>query len=837
MQITGAAISNVNNIGGFLDKLFNKTAKVNIALMGDGNCVRQQTSNHGWDAGIVDGLLNLNLKRHGTGIIGCGTRTGYEPGHGHFAGLISSNDVPLGTTANNGFTAYMPSEWHPYLTNWGTGVTSEGAINDNQITSLGLLSPFAITSDKSVTITTVAYTLHGNGDWINQSRAFEGITSALDMQLWYLKTDAALTGGSARTIDASKATDAARRQLFRIDNINSTAAAAAGATFSITVGLTTTPGITFPSDYNFTTLQTRIAAAINSAFPTWNPSVAGSNSGLRDGDMIFSLATGGAFPDNTIVVNYGGLTHRYYDATYAPSLTTVTAVAAAGSAFSPTYFSGVNLTAGSSVLNTTGPAHLARRDFAISASGSRDSGIRLRWGNSLSGPWCSMFVATSISGTTNGFSTSTIMDLDKRSARAQLVALRNQSSQYLGSVFQALAEHAGYTSPAQAPLLIRVVGGAFDVADTAGSTGPSGGLTSNTRDGLRDNWQGIVNRVHDVYSSNGWTASNLYWLFVSSQPTVANDSNLNFARLAAVDMSTNNARAAAVNLFTINGGITNDITALSSISLAQQPDASYSTYTGYRTYSQVEWSSIQQAYGASPPPSNVAPTASFTWPSPIVDSNDDGEEYVLVNASSSTDSDGTIASYNWTYTDPNSNIQSTSGVTASLLLPVGNNLVQLQVTDDDGATGTTSGTIVVSPYSAPPSPGNPTATITAVPGFIVTDTDDNGSETILFSGAGSTSPNGAITNYAWSKNGVSTGASGVTTSMLFTVTGTNQTVGLMVTDISGNTASSLQYITVNPKPTGPGAVSNSTTIWFGGKVLSTEQYVKILEAFYPNLLR
>lgn len=850
MQITGAAVIGVAGISGFLDLLFNKKQKVNIGLIGDGNNtgyfydnITLLYNNAGWETGIPLALNSLNLGRYGTGLIGCdNANSNYSYGFGQFTEVTEKNSIPRETTINNGWTAHMPTEWHAYMSNWGTSLTVEGATTDDKITSLGTLRPWGLTQSDTL-ISSRRYIVNGNEDSFQNTRPFEGLTNALNVQLWYLKTDNSLTGGTLNKVDVQKASNNDRVQNFVINNLDAVGAVAGGLTYTISFGTTSSAPVTFIRNNN-TNAASALKAGITAVFAPWDPGVNIAVSGLRDGDFNIRINSNVAFPSDDITLNLGGMTHRYYDATYAPGLSTISyGVPINTGSFIP-LVSETNLTAGSQTLNATGPAHLARRDFAVGASASRTTNVGTRWAREVTGPWCSMFLGTNIAGTTNGYAVTNIVDTSARSARAQLIALRNQSNQYLGSVFQALAEHAGYTSPAQAPLLLRVYGGAFDATDTNGSTGPSGGLSSNTAAGLRDNWQGIVNRVHDVYGAYGWTASNVYWLFASSAPTAASDSGLMFARNAALEMTQRNARTSAINLFMLNGGITNDINNLSVVRLnttATVPE--YLTYTGYRVYSQVEWSSIQQAYNASLPPPlvNTAPTARFTW-SPLSPQIAEDQEsvYVTFNASSSTDAQGLGgASYNWSWYDLNvAATGSTTGITASIELLEGQNQqIILTVTDAGGSAGATSAFITVLPYSAPPAPGSPTATITAVPGFTVTNTDDNGSETILFSGAGSTSPNGAITNYAWSKNGVSTGAVGVTTSMLFTVTGTNQTVGLMVTDISGNTASSLQYITVNAKLKGPGAVSNSTTVWFGGKVLTTEQYVKILEAFYPNLLR
>lgn len=97
-----------------------------------------------------------------------------------------------------------------------------------------------------------------------------------------------------------------------------------------------------------------------------------------------------------------------------------------------------------------------------------------------------------------------------------------------------------------------------------------------------------------------------------------------------------------------------------------------------------------------PPPDNQPPVATFTYTVSNL--------AVSFNASGSTDSDGSIVSYAWTFGDGTTG----SGVTASkTYAAAGTYTVTLTVTDDDGATGTQSKSVTV---TAPPSGGdNPPA--------------------------------------------------------------------------------------------------------------------------------
>ncbi|WP_439591349.1 PKD domain-containing protein [Microbacterium sp.] len=91
-----------------------------------------------------------------------------------------------------------------------------------------------------------------------------------------------------------------------------------------------------------------------------------------------------------------------------------------------------------------------------------------------------------------------------------------------------------------------------------------------------------------------------------------------------------------------------------------------------------------------PPPPNVAPTANFTTSAMGLTAS--------VNGSTSTDADGTIASYAWAFGDG----ATASGATSShAYTAAGTYTITLTVTDDDGATSATSApiTVVAQPVS------------------------------------------------------------------------------------------------------------------------------------------
>jgi PKD repeat protein len=180
------------------------------------------------------------------------------------------------------------------------------------------------------------------------------------------------------------------------------------------------------------------------------------------------------------------------------------------------------------------------------------------------------------------------------------------------------------------------------------------------------------------------------------------------------------------------------------------------------------------ALGATGAPLNQAPVATFTQ---VV--TDLGVE---LDASGSTDADGTVASYAWDLGDG----ELATGATASHTYATeGTYTVTLTVTDDDGATGTVQQDVVV---TAPPPNQAPVAVFTlAADGLGVT-----------VDGSGSTDADGTLASYAWSFGDAGT-ATGATASHTYAAAGT-YTVTLTVTDDDGATGSTEQQVTATAPP-------------------------------------
>jgi hypothetical protein len=198
--------------------------------------------------------------------------------------------------------------------------------------------------------------------------------------------------------------------------------------------------------------------------------------------------------------------------------------------------------------------------------------------------------------------------------------------------------------------------------------------------------------------------------------------------------------------------------------------------------------------GSTPPP-NQSPTADAGPDQTVVDSDGLAGETVTLDGSGSSDPDGSIVSYAWTWAGG-----SASGVSPSVDLPDGSTTVTLTVTDNQGATGVD--TVVVT-VNAPPVNQPPTADAGPDQTVVLDGT------AVALSGSGSFDGDGSIASYAWTfvkvprKSALTdadlTGAATVTASFVPDKSG-DYTVQLTVTDNGGLSASDTVVVTVQKPP-------------------------------------
>ena len=167
--------------------------------------------------------------------------------------------------------------------------------------------------------------------------------------------------------------------------------------------------------------------------------------------------------------------------------------------------------------------------------------------------------------------------------------------------------------------------------------------------------------------------------------------------------------------------------------------------------------------------SNIAPVAVISGPA-------NGTEGIAVSfdGSGSSDADGNVVSYDWYFGDNSAG----SGATVSHIYSAGIYIVTLTVTDDMGATDSTSLNIDIAATTEPQPPvadaGGPYSADLGV--------------AVQFDGSASMDADGSIASYSWNFGDGSANGSGVGPVHIYTAAG-NFTVVLTVTDDQGLTGS------------------------------------------------
>ncbi len=192
------------------------------------------------------------------------------------------------------------------------------------------------------------------------------------------------------------------------------------------------------------------------------------------------------------------------------------------------------------------------------------------------------------------------------------------------------------------------------------------------------------------------------------------------------------------------------------------------------------------------PPANRPPVARFAYtPSaPVV------HQVVTFDGSSSFDPDGTIVEWRWTF--EGATTVEARGVQVNVRFTTARTYrVTLTVTDNQGATDSTTQTVEV--LAAPPPPPNrpPVAQFTFSP------QTPQVNELVTFDGRTSSDPDGTIVQYRWDLNGDGRiDAQGAVIQARYARAGT-YTVTLTVVDNQGATASASRTISVGSAPPPP----------------------------------
>ncbi len=182
------------------------------------------------------------------------------------------------------------------------------------------------------------------------------------------------------------------------------------------------------------------------------------------------------------------------------------------------------------------------------------------------------------------------------------------------------------------------------------------------------------------------------------------------------------------------------------------------------------------AAGSTGRPANTAPVAAFTSTASGLTAS--------VDAAGSTDADGRVTAFAWTFGDGGT---ATGPAAVHTYAAAGTYPVTLTVTDDDGATASRTQTVTV---TAPPPNAPPTAAFTAA----------TVGRTATFDGTSSQEPGGAVRTWAWDFGDGGTGT-GARVTRDYAADGV-YTVRLTVTDDDGETATTTREVTVAPQQGG-----------------------------------
>ena len=167
---------------------------------------------------------------------------------------------------------------------------------------------------------------------------------------------------------------------------------------------------------------------------------------------------------------------------------------------------------------------------------------------------------------------------------------------------------------------------------------------------------------------------------------------------------------------------------------------------------------------------------------------------VTLDASGSSDSDGTISSYLWQ--EGTTTLSNLASFTKSDFT-VGTHTLTLTVTDNDGATATD--TIVITVVGNFPPLANAGA-----------DQIINLGDMLTLDGTGSSDPDGNITAYAWDEGGIAIGSTPSIT--LNSVTAGTHIYKLTVTDNYGDSSSDTVVVRVNTAPIANAGIDQNITL-------------------------
>ncbi|AMM21989.1 hypothetical protein AX769_19865 [Frondihabitans sp. PAMC 28766] len=322
-----------------------------------------------------------------------------------------------------------------------------------------------------------------------------------------------------------------------------------------------------------------------------------------------------------------------------------------------------------------------------------------------------------------------------------------------------------------------ITGYAWDFGDGTTGTGATPGHTY-----VAAGTYTVKLTVTDSNKLTGTASQSVTVAAASVPPTAAFTSTSSGLTLTA-DGTSSTAGSAAITgyAWTFGDGGT------STSSKPSHTYASAATYTVTLTVTDANGKTGTSSQSVTVSKANVPPTASFTETTTGLT--------LAFDATGSSDPDGTVASYAWTFGDGTT---ATGATPSHTFASAGTYAVKLTVTDNQGATGSSTQSLTV----AAPTP--PTSSFTTSTSGLTVSTD----------ASGSAATGGTISSYAWTFGDGGT-ATGKTASHAYTAAGT-YTVTLKVTDSNALTNTSTQSVTVSQPVIQPFALDTFNRSVTGG---------------------
>ncbi|MEM9831466.1 MAG: PKD domain-containing protein [Bacteroidota bacterium] len=186
---------------------------------------------------------------------------------------------------------------------------------------------------------------------------------------------------------------------------------------------------------------------------------------------------------------------------------------------------------------------------------------------------------------------------------------------------------------------------------------------------------------------------------------------------------------------------------------------------------------------------NELPVANAGIDQTIVDNDNSGDEQITLDGSASTDNDGSIVSYEWTWIGGGN----TTGEIATADFPVGITTVTLTVTDDQAETAKDEVIITVN------APANTAPLANAGEDQEVTDGNNDGQKRVILDGSASTDDKG-IVRYLWTMPNDSVLADTDQSSVEVQIPVGTFEITLIVFDQEGESSTDVVIIKINPTP-------------------------------------